>query len=74
MRHICSGAYANNVKCMYTSVSSHIVDCSGSTRGMYTDIVVSCTHEKCGIHVVFVAFEGHITIWHVNYSSMLLVT
>ena len=27
--HICSGAYANNVKCMYTRVSIHIVDCSG---------------------------------------------
>ena len=27
-RHICSGAYANNVKCMYTSAPGHIVDCS----------------------------------------------
>ena len=27
-KHICSGAYANNVKYMYTSVSCHIVDCS----------------------------------------------
>ena len=26
-RHICSRAYANNVKCMYISVSGHIVDC-----------------------------------------------
>ena len=27
-RHIYSGAYANNVKCSYASVVSHIVDCS----------------------------------------------
>ena len=27
-RPICSGAYANNVRLMYTSVAGHIVDCS----------------------------------------------
>ena len=27
-RHICSGAYANNVKCMNTSVPGHSVDSS----------------------------------------------
>ena len=27
-KHTCSGVYANDVKCMYTSVSGHIVDCS----------------------------------------------
>ena len=27
-RHFCSGTFANNVKCMFTSVSGHIVDCS----------------------------------------------
>ena len=26
-RHICLGAYVSNVKCMYTSICSHIVDC-----------------------------------------------
>ena len=25
---ICCGAYANNVKCMYSIFSGHIVDCS----------------------------------------------
>ena len=25
--HICAGAYANIVKCMYSSVPGHIVDC-----------------------------------------------
>ena len=32
--HICSGAYANNVKCMYTRVPVHIVDCSGYIGGI----------------------------------------
>ena len=27
-RYICSGVYANNVKCLYTSVTGHIVKCS----------------------------------------------
>ena len=27
-RHICLGVYANNMICMYTDVSGHIVDCS----------------------------------------------
>ena len=27
-RHICSGSYASNVKCMFTSVPGHIIDCS----------------------------------------------
>ena len=27
LQHICSGAYANNVTYMYTSVSGHIIDC-----------------------------------------------
>ena len=27
-RYICSGLYVNNVKCMYISVHSPIVDCS----------------------------------------------
>ena len=26
-RHICSGAYASSVECMYISASGHIVDC-----------------------------------------------
>ena len=27
-RHICPGPYANNVKCIYTGVHGHIVDCN----------------------------------------------
>ena len=26
--HICSEAYANNVKCMFTITCGHIIDCS----------------------------------------------
>ena len=37
---ICSGAYANNVKCMYTSAYGHIVDCGEIIWGIYTDTIV----------------------------------
>ena len=43
-RHICPRAYANTVKCMYTSPSSHIVDGSELIQGIYTDIVISYLH------------------------------
>ena len=45
-RHIFQGHYANNVECMYTSVSGHIGDCSELIRGIYTDIVALCLHMK----------------------------
>ena len=41
-RHVCSGAYANNVKCRLCSTYGHIVDCSDFTWHLYIDIVVSC--------------------------------
>ena len=40
--HICSRAYANNVKCMCTRVAGHIVDCSGFIGGIYAYGKVSC--------------------------------
>ena len=43
-KHICSGAYANNVECMHTSVSGHIVDCSEFKWGIYSNIVDSYLH------------------------------
>ena len=43
-RNICSGAYANNVKCMYTSASGHIVDCREFIWGIYSGIAVSYMH------------------------------
>ena len=45
-RHICSGAYVSNVKCMYTTSSGHIVDCSEYILGIYTQIVVLYHHVK----------------------------
>ena len=40
-RHICLGAYVNNVECMYDSASGHIIDFIDFILGIYTDIVVS---------------------------------
>ena len=37
-RHICSGAYTNDVKCMYTSAAGYTVHCSEFIEGIYTDI------------------------------------
>ena len=45
-RHICSGAYASNVECMYNSTLGHITDCSELIRGIYTAIIVSCLHME----------------------------
>ena len=56
--HICSGAYANNVKCMYSSICGHIVTLlmAVSSHGIYiltllSDIVISG---------MYMAFEGPI--------------
>ena len=60
-RHICSGAYANNMKCTYTTTCGHIVDCKEFIWGIYIDTVVSCGHVlmgTCGLHV---EFERHIS-------------
>ena len=43
-RHICSGAYANNVKCRYASVSGHIEPSLELIWGICTDMV-SCEYE-----------------------------
>ena len=50
-RHICSEAYVNNVKYMYTNVPGHVADISDGVhiRYMYRHV----------------AFEGHISSWHV---------
>ena len=44
-RHICSEADANNVKCMCSSASGHIVHCIKFTSGIYNDILVSWLHR-----------------------------
>ena len=38
-RHICSGAYTNNMKCTYTRAPGHIVDSSKCIGGIYIDII-----------------------------------
>ena len=45
-RHICSGAYANNVKCMCSSVHGHVVDCGEVIQGFYTDIIMLKANMK----------------------------
>ena len=38
-RHIFSGAFANNVKCMYTSVCGYTVHSSDFMRGIYSSVM-----------------------------------
>ena len=45
-RDICSGAYANNMRCMYTSVFGNIANCSKYILCTYTDKVVSYLYLK----------------------------
>ena len=45
-RHIFSQPCGNNVKCMYTSASCHIVHCMAFIWGVCTEIVVSYMHVK----------------------------
>ena len=60
-RHICSGTYANNVKCMYICVPAYIVNCIGFIRALYIEIFVSCVHELTGTCGLYVAFDGLIS-------------
>ena len=39
--HVCSGAYANNVKCVHTGIPVNIVDFTGFIGDIHTDIDVS---------------------------------
>ena len=45
-RHIYSEAFANNVECMYTGVSGHIVDNIEFIGGIHTDTAVLYQHMK----------------------------
>ena len=55
-RHISSGGYSNNVKCMYTSVPGHIVDCSEFRRGIDIAILVSYLQKN---QLAYVAYSWH---------------
>ena len=70
--NICSGAYAKDVKSMYTSVPGHIADCSELLWGIYTGIVVSFAHELICIYVcMYVVLEGTICYEDIHGNSML---
>ena len=43
-KHICSGAYANNVKCMHSIAPDCTADCSEFILGICTGIVFSYLH------------------------------
>ena len=64
--HICSGAYDNNVKWLYTIAPGHIVDCIEFILGIYTDIVVSCAHDLICICSIW----ENIGCWHMYGNSI----
>ena len=62
---IFSGAYANNVRSMYTTVSGHIVDCNEFIWGIYiyTDTVAMyLPNELISICGTYIAFEGNTVV------------
>ena len=73
MGHTCamwkvySETYGNNVKCIYTNVCGHIVDCSEFILGICTDIGVSYMHMN---YLPYVTFEGHICFWY-TYGNIM---
>ena len=60
-----SGAFASDVKCMYSSASGHTIDCSEFIWGICIHIVVLYQHKKLSAHVLHVAFEWHIYSLHI---------
>ena len=66
-RHICLMEYTNNVKCVYTSVLSHIIDFSGLMLGIYL-------HELISICGLCVPFEVHINFMHIDGTKTFPVT
>ena len=58
-RHICSGAYANNVKCMHTSA---VIKLLIALRYIYRHRCPICADELIGIYVVI---NGHICFSHI---------
>ena len=66
-RHICSGAYANNMKCIYTSVPGYIHICSEFTD-MCNDVGSICrlqwicngTHVQGGRHFCSGVFDSNV--------------
>ena len=63
-RHICSGADSYNVKCMYTSVFGHTVDCRKSYMAIHWHSCLLSAHKLISICGLYVELEGHICCWH----------
>ena len=57
-RHICSGAYVNNVKCMYASAYGDIVYCIEFYEHIYWHSCLICAHELNGMCGISMAFDG----------------
>ena len=75
-RHICSRAYANNVKCTYSSVpgswflTGHTVDCNRFIWGIYIDILVLYLTMNYFAYVAYMWYLKHIfgnKIWSTSY-------
>ena len=66
-RHICSWAYADNVKGIYISVSRHIVSCTEFIWGIYADVAASHLHELFS----YVTFQGCACCEHMYGNSMV---
>ena len=71
--HICSGAYASNVKCMYTSLHSHFWLHWTQRRHIHWHRSVICGCELIIMYSLHVAFEGHISFCHVHGNNMMLM-
>ena len=54
--HIHSEAYTNNVKCIYSSVTGHTIQCSWFICGKYSDKVVTYLHMNT---LTYVAYMWH---------------
>ena len=52
---MCSGLYANNMKCIHTSACGHIVDCNELIGDIYTDIVGSYLHMCQLVYVAIIS-------------------
>ena len=71
-RHICIGAYDNNVKCMYSNAPGHIVDCIEFTACKH-----KCINSSMSSHLL--SYEHtwrpmHDWYRHIDKYSYLLAT
>ena len=74
--HICSGAYANNVKCMHTSASCHIVDCSELMWVYAHELTADVAYMSCYVLGVANLSQLHEQSGHPNQHcrSLLALT